>query len=278
MLRELGVLLFIIAAALAVNAQRVAVLTPDNSASSSEVATRLEDSLRGSIKVLDGSLARSAFDSAEFANPFNLTTDESRRVAAAMGCDAFLLIRSAVQRRSSFERPEYYEAYAQIFLVSGRTGRLVFWTNESHEASRPDNARKALNASLSALASSIARRIKDVRESELNEPAKPAVEAITDASSASAKGLRAPIPFRRIKPDYTAIAELYETAATVEIEVDLDENGKITRTEIARWAGFGLDESVDSAVRAMSWRPAERGGKFIPMRFLLRYNFKKIAK
>ena len=39
-----------------------------------------------------------------------------------------------------------------------------------------------------------------------------------------------------------------------------------------------LDESVDKTVRAMNWRPAERNGKSLPMRFLVRYNFKKIDK
>jgi hypothetical protein len=47
---------------------------------------------------------------------------------------------------------------------------------------------------------------------------------------------------------------------------------------ITRWAGFELDESVAKAVRSMNWRPAERNGKPLPVRFLLRYNFKKIEK
>jgi hypothetical protein len=64
----------------------------------------------------------------------------------------------------------------------------------------------------------------------------------------------------------------------VEIVIDADASGRIMRTEITRWAGYGLDESVDKTVRAMNWRPAERNGKSLPMRFLVRYNFKKIDK
>ena len=60
--------------------------------------------------------------------------------------------------------------------------------------------------------------------------------------------------------------------------VDLDANGNILRTDVVRWAGFGLDESVEKTVRSMNWRPAERNGKTLPMRFLVRYNFKKIEK
>jgi hypothetical protein len=35
---------------------------------------------------------------------------------------------------------------------------------------------------------------------------------------------------------------------------------------------------VTDAVRAMNWRPAMRGGKPLPMRVLLRYNFTKVEK
>ena len=71
------------------------------------------------------------------------------------------------------------------------------------------------------------------------------------------------------------MAYLYSIAATVEILVDLDAAGKITITAIVRWAGYGLDESVETAVRAMNSRPADRNKNTLPRRVLLRYNFKK---
>jgi len=74
------------------------------------------------------------------------------------------------------------------------------------------------------------------------------------------------------------MAFLYDVKGTVEVMVDLDDKGNIIKTEIARWAGFGLDESVIDAVRKMNWRPAERNGKPLPTHFLLRYNFKKSEK
>ena len=104
------------------------------------------------------------------------------------------------------------------------------------------------------------------------------MEELPDDNSPAAKNFRAPIPYRRIKPEYTTDAYLYDIKATVDIMVDLGHNGSILRTEIVRWAGYGLDESVEKAVRSMKWRPAERNGKPLPMRFLLRYNFKKFGK
>ena len=79
-------------------------------------------------------------------------------------------------------------------------------------------------------------------------------------------------------PPYTALANLYRVTATVDIEVDFDESGVVSHTEIVRWAGFGLDEAVAETVRKMNWRPALKNGKAIPIRVLLRYNFKKIEK
>jgi TonB family protein len=81
-----------------------------------------------------------------------------------------------------------------------------------------------------------------------------------------------------MKPDYTPQAALHDVTATVDILVDVGASGVVIRTRIVRWAGFGLDESVEKTVRAMNWRPAERNGKSVPMRFLLRYNFKKLDK
>jgi TonB family protein len=64
--------------------------------------------------------------------------------------------------------------------------------------------------------------------------------------------------------------------ATIDIEIDIDESGKVARTEVLRWAGFGLDDSVTEIVRKMNWRAAQRNGKSLPTRVLLHYNFKKI--
>jgi len=58
----------------------------------------------------------------------------------------------------------------------------------------------------------------------------------------------------------------------------VDENGRILDTEIVRWAGFSLDEAVDKTIRQMNWKPADRNGKTLPMRVLLRYNFRKIEE
>ncbi|HEV7701425.1 MAG TPA: energy transducer TonB, partial [Pyrinomonadaceae bacterium] len=181
-------------------------------------------------------------------------------------------------RRSSFDRPEYYEAYAAVYLVSTRSGRLVLWKNEKHEAATADKAQSELNASAAEIASEISGTAKAITAAELAEPAPMPIEEPPDDASPLAKNFKPPIPYRRIKPEYTAEAAFYDLTATVEMTIDLDADGRIMRTEITRWAGYGLDESVEKVVRAMNWRPAERSGKTLPMRFFVRYNFRKVEK
>jgi TonB family protein len=60
--------------------------------------------------------------------------------------------------------------------------------------------------------------------------------------------------------------------------VDVDKDGEVKDVEIARWAGYGLDESVLKTVKQLHFFPAMRDGVAIPMRVLLRYNFRKPPK
>ncbi|MEO6052312.1 MAG: energy transducer TonB [Pyrinomonadaceae bacterium] len=259
-------------------AQKVAVLTPDKADASQAFAEKLESKLAEKLKVIDSSMAESAYRSVSPKTPFNLTTDESKEIGMVIGCDMFVILRSDTQRRSAFQRAEYYESYAPIYVVSSRTGRLVLWKLQRFDSTTPGKSEKLLDDSVGQLAAEIAEQVKAAFKRELAEPDRPPLEGVPENNSPPAINYRSPVPYRRIKPEYTTEAALYDTTATIEVEVDLDAAGVITRTEIARWAGFGLDESVEKTVRQMNWRPAERNGKPLPMRFLVRYNFKKIDK
>lgn len=258
-----------------VSAQRIAILTPDKKEASRNFAEQLGSKLGEKLTVLDFSLSEAAYSSSQYATPFNLTTDEVKKIGAAIGCDFFIVLRATTQRRSSFKWAEHYEAYAPVYVVSSRTGRLIFWTLARSEAAEPDDAWKSLVAGIDMVAREVASAVTLATKRELAEGERPAMEEVPEENSPNFK---APIPYRRFKPDYTEQASLYEIAATVDIVVDIGASGIILRTEIVRWAGFGLDESVERAVRHMNWRAAERNGRFIPMRFLLRYNFRKIPK
>lgn len=264
--------------ALPASGQRVSILTPDKSEAAARFAELVRDELADKVRVMDTAMSEAAFLSSPPATPFNLSTDEAKKIGAAMGSDVFILLKSATQRRSAYGRNEYYEAYAAIYVISSRTGKLIWWRQPGYEAPTAGKAFELLAASVPALAAEIVDSIRSVTKTELAGQATSSIEDVPDADSPRAKNFRAPIPFRRIKPEYTAQASLYEVAATIDILVTVDEKGAVLATEITRWAGYGLEESVEKAVRQMNWRPAERDGKPLPMRFLLRYNFKKIDK
>lgn len=257
-----------------ITAQKIAVIAPEKIGNSEKLSEKLSESLSKKAKVLDSSLSETAFRAMNFETPFNLTTTESKIVAAAIGCDYFLLIKSQNMRRYAYQKPENYESSAAIFAVSSRTGRLVFWKLKSLEANAPNEADRKLFASIDELSGEIIEKLKIASRDELAEKPTADILELPDENSLESKGLRPPLPFRRIKPEYTAIAYFYNIEATVDIEIEVSETGEILKTEIVRWAGYGLDESVRETILKMQWRPADRNGKTLPMRVLLRYNFK----
>ena len=103
-----------------------------------------------------------------------------------------------------------------------------------------------------------------------------AIEVMSDDKDSS--DARAPRPYRRLKPPYPNSAAVAEVEATVDVLVDIDARGEIGHLEIARWAGYGLDQSVIDTVKQMHFFPAMRDGRGVPMRVLLRYNFRKPPK
>lgn len=266
------ILAFLIFITGVISAQRVAILTPSATSRDAVYAEALTQNMSAPARVLDRSQSEAAFRSTTVSYPFNMTTAEATVAAAVMGCDFFIVLRTGGQRRSSFTKPDYFEAFAAHYVVDGRTGELRAWILKSFEATRQEDADKALVDS----ATGIAKELTGKMTSENRNV--PAFEQVPDPDSPAALHLKPPIPYRRIKPEYTNLAFLYDVRATVDVEADVSSDGKILTTRIVRWAGFGLEESVEKAVRSMNWRPAMRDGKPLPMRVLLRYNFTKVDK
>ncbi|MBX3281379.1 MAG: energy transducer TonB [Acidobacteria bacterium] len=264
---------FVLVFVLTAKAEKVATITVGD-AVAAEYAARLRPKLSANFTLLDEDLASSAFRSFNFATPTNLTVEEASAAGKAMGCDLFIVVSGGTNRRTSFEKPEYYESYASIYVVETRTGRLLTWLHPMVERESGPESLSTLLLTVDDSASEIEASLQNKsRQDDGFDSSK--IEALPDTPE---KGLKPPIPYRRIKPAYTEAAERLGIAATVEILVDINADGKVLGTNITRWAGFGLDEAVDDAVRKMSWRPAYRDGKPVAMRVLLRYNFKRLDK
>jgi TonB family protein len=267
----------------------LAVLDFGDSALGRAAAEKLSANLKHDtgIVVLDRDQTQAAARGAGYINSMNLTLGEARDLGAALGCDFFILGDAQTLRRSPSTGPVYFESYASIFVVSSRTGRLIDWKRPNFRASTAAAAEQFLIAELSAFdvrnrsVLSIRRAQADERKERaltINEGDQqtPIIEvAPDDDEHAEAAGIRLPRPYRHLLPAYPETASRAETEATVDVLVDLDARGEVMQVSVARWAGFGLDEATIDTVRKLHFFPAMRNGVAIPIRVLLRYNFRK---
>ncbi len=256
--------------------------TPTGQLASQKIAANLKNDKN--ISVLDQDQARAAARGSGYAGSINLSLDEARHIGSVVASDFFLVGDAQTLRRSPSTGPVYFESYASLFLVSSRTGRLITWDRPMFEAPTASAADSALIARLTSadlrdhLVKLIAQAHKlerDQRQLSHVESVPVIDEAPDDDKVAEAQGLRLPRPYRRFTPAYPESAAKAEAEAVVDVLVDLDEDGEVTRVEVARWAGFGLDESTVETVKRLHFFPAKRNGVSIPLRVLLRYNFRK---
>jgi protein TonB len=79
----------------------------------------------------------------------------------------------------------------------------------------------------------------------------------------------------RTDPAYPEAARRANIEGTVELEVGIDANGKVTDVEVVRGLPLGLSESAAESVRHWTWRPARTASgpvasrKTVRIRFLL---------
>ena len=281
--------------ALAVGAQgqtrapvvRVAVLNFGETHTGRSAAERFSTALAvgAELSPVDLDLATAAARGIGYSGSLNLAVQEARDLGAAIGCDFYLIGDAQTLRRSPSTGPAYFESYASIFLVSTRSGRLIAWQRPSFEAASADEAEKLLLAQVSNAETrrhylAALRRAQEDERSQRQiavENNTPVIEE-APAEASEQSGLRLPRPYRRLRPPYPDTAASADAEGTVDVLLDLDKEGEVSRVELARWAGFGLDEATVNTVRQLHFFPALRDGAPIPIRILLRYNFRKPAR
>ncbi|MET0648590.1 MAG: energy transducer TonB [Pyrinomonadaceae bacterium] len=270
----------------------VAVLDVGGTPLAERVAERLAKTLGSSVMtetrltVLDRGMSRAAARGVGYAGSLNMTLAEARSLGAAVGCNFFLTGDAQTVRRSSSARPVYFESYASVFVVSAHTGRLVHWDRPAAEADTIEAAETALLAKLDAGAgaryaaavSEAAAREERGRFAGEESATVSVIDLSTDEGAVANRDLREPEPYRRLRPAYTDAASRAEAEATVDALVEIGADGEVGDVRVVRWAGFGLDEEVVATVRRMHFRPAQREGEPVPVRVLLRYNFRKPPK
>jgi TonB family protein len=268
---------------------RFAVLDFGNATLGRLAAEKLSANLKleTSLAPMDQDQTRAAANGVGYSGSLNLSLAEARDLGAALGSDFFLVGDAQTLRRSPSTGQPYFESYASVFVVSARTGKLIVWQRPNFRAATPNAAEQSLLLELTSFETrhKIGLAIRRAHEDERGERTLaadrriPIIEAAPDdEKKAEEEGLRLPRPFRRLVPSYPDTAAEAEAEATVDVLADIDAEGDVVRVEIARWAGFGLDESTVDTVKRINFFPAMRNGVAIPLRVLLRYNFRKPTK
>ena len=279
---------FVVFPTRAPGAQRAVVSVLDFGASQTgqQAADTLRNKLRSrrELVIADADLTRAAAKGIGYSGSLNLSISEARDLGAALATQFFVIGDAQTLRRSSFKTPVYYEAYASIFLVSARTGRLLFWERpsfENNDAAAATSqllhylAENPLSAGVVAVIEK-AQREEHLQRSIVHAPAEAVIEeAPEDEKAAAAQGVRLPRPYRRLRPEYPETAARAEAEATVDVVVNVGADGEVGEVEIVRWAGFGLDEVTLATVRQLHFFPAMKNGTPVAMRVMLRYNFRK---
>jgi TonB family protein len=265
---------------------KIAVVDFGETAFAREAVDKFSTNLKQdeTIEILDRDLAHVAARGAGYTGSLNLSLTEARNLGAVIGSDFFVLGDAQTLRRSPSAAPIYFEAYASIFLVSARTGRLITWERPNFRAATAAAAEHSL---LTELAGAPLRNriLVSAHRAEVDERAERTIvvdaetpiieEAPDDDKVAAAEGLRLPKPYRRFVPVYPETAAAAEAEAVVDVLVDLDSSGEVQRAEVVRWGGFGLDQATVDTIRKLHFFPAMRAGVAVPIRVLLRYNFRK---
>jgi TonB family protein len=264
----------------------VAVLDLGTTAFGHKATETIRTNLKSAgLHILDSDLVQTAARGVGYAGSLNMSVIEARELGAAISSDFILLGDAQTLRRSSSEVPVYFESYCSIFIISARTGQLVFWERPSFNASTSTSAEQQLLNQLTSIAARD-RWIKTIRTAEENERNSrtlidlsdvPIIEAPENEQQAAAEGLQLPRPYRRLRPDYPDSAAQADAEGTVDVIADVGADGEVQQVQIARWAGFGLDEATIATVRRMHFFPAKQSGTPVAMRVLLRYNFRKPA-
>ena len=85
--------------------------------------------------------------------------------------------------------------------------------------------------------------------------------------------ITAPVPLRRVEPQYTEVARRAKLQGTVVLYVEVDRKGHARNIKVIRSLGSGLDEEAIKAVERWEFKPGERDGEPVTVAATIEVNF-----
>src|SRR5258705_13953341 len=135
---------------------------------------RIDFRTKREFLVLDSELTRAAARGIGYSGSLNMSLDEARGLGAAMASEFYLIGDAQTLRRSSSQSPIYYESYCSVFVVSARTGRLVFWDRPSFKNKNERAAVEDLTGYLAGHATT-QQCLRAIQQAEENESSQRAI-------------------------------------------------------------------------------------------------------
>ena len=227
---------------------------------------------------IDPSQIQPALKGIGYGGSINLSVEEARGIGAAIGCDFFIIGKAESSTRSESANQSHEETFIGVIIVDGRSGRLALFDFILKRAATVEASQQDARQALAAKTPHYIKKLLEFRTARESFVASKSetVEDIPDTQSVLAAGFKPPEFINRVKPEYTDEAARADITATVEANVVFQADGEVGEIEMIRWAGFGLDESAERAIRQLKFKPATRDNQAIHLRALIRYNFRRV--
>ena len=177
------------------------------------------------VGLIDEALVRPALVGIGYDGSINMSKDEARRVAAAIGCDFFIVGKTEALTRSTRENESHEEAYAGVVIVGAKTGSLAVFDFISERGDTREASLNGLAKTLSARVSGYVNQLTQLNATKEQErisaraEGNERIEDLPDEGSPRAIGFVPPEFLNRVKPEYTSEAEQANITATVEAMV-----------------------------------------------------------
>ncbi len=234
--------------------------------------------------LVDQSMVQPALKGIDYDGSINMSRDEARKLGSAIGCDFFVTGKLETFTRSDRVAEEHEESLLGVMIVDARTGALAVFDFIDEKAATREAAAAALIRTLTTRAGGYVDRMSRFQLARAlvipsgSETSADRIEDIPDEGSPLATGFAPPEFLNRVKPEYTDVAERADITASVEARAVFRADGEVGEIQIVRWAGFGLDESAERAIRQLKFKAATRGGKQVSVRAVVRYNFRRLIE
>jgi TonB family protein len=224
------------------------------------------------VRLLDPSLTAAAAKGFGYAGSLNLSLGQARDLGTVIGCDYIVLGRAGLSPHSPAAGQLAPRAWLGLFIVESRTGRLAAFEFFEHTRATPADAAKAVSEDIQ---SKLTRHTERLGYGPGESPPQDhtTIIEVNDPDKPTPPQFDPPQILASSKPTFTKPAQTADITATVELNVTFLANGTIGPIKIARWAGFGLDESAMETAQHIKFKPARLNGRLVTARAVVQYKF-----